>query len=109
MGFSKKTQAETGLESESKKWVIAGIAVRSLKPIKTRAKDNNDDGDYDEEARSTTPTAKESRIPEKLSCPAAPRKRRPSRCSNNMVVGVREFFTPPDLETVFKCHVEKAI
>ncbi|TKY50454.1 hypothetical protein E2542_SST27918 [Spatholobus suberectus] len=94
MGFS---------ESESKKWVIAGIAVRSLKPINTK-RVCGDDGD-EEEARSTTPTAKEARIPEKLPCPPAPRKRRPSRCNN--VGGVREFFTPPDLETVFKCHVKE--
>ncbi|KAK7316469.1 hypothetical protein VNO77_35527 [Canavalia gladiata] len=104
MGFSKKTQGEGGLESESKKWVIAGIAVRSLKPINTITK--HVVSDDDEESCSTTPTAKEARIPEKLSCPPAPRKRRPSRCNNVGVV--REFFTPPDLETVFKCHVEKA-
>ncbi|XP_027358760.1 cyclin-dependent protein kinase inhibitor SMR6 [Abrus precatorius] len=101
MGFSKKTQMESGLDSDSKKWVIAGIAVRSLKPINTKHL-----SDDEEEACSTTPTAKEARIPEKLPCPPAPRKRRPSRCNN--LGGVREFFTPPDLETVFKCHVEKA-
>ncbi|KAK7381414.1 hypothetical protein VNO78_34086 [Psophocarpus tetragonolobus] len=101
MGFS-----HSDLESESKKWVIAGIAVRSLKPINTKRVG----GDDDEEARATTPTAKESRIPEKLACPPAPRKRRPpSKCGNNLGSGgVREFFTPPDLESVFKCHVEKA-
>ncbi|XP_054788313.1 cyclin-dependent protein kinase inhibitor SMR6-like [Prosopis cineraria] len=106
MGFSKKSQIESGLESEAKKWVIAGISVRSLKPINTkpRGKENEED---DEEACSTTPTAKEARIQEKLPCPPAPRKPRPSRRHN--FNGVREFFTPPDLETVFKRHVEKAI
>lgn len=104
MGFSKKAQAETGLESEAKKWVIAGISVRSLKPINTKQRGKeNDDVEEEEAERSTTPTAKEARIPEKLRCPPAPRKRRPSRCNN--FSGVREFFTPPDLETVFKCHV----
>ncbi|KAJ4832906.1 Cyclin-dependent protein kinase inhibitor smr6 [Turnera subulata] len=106
MGFSKKSQVESGLDSENKKWVIAGIAVRtSLKPLitKTRGKDGGEESD---EERSTTPTAKEARIPERLPCPAAPRKRRPaSRCH---YTGVREFFSPPDLETVFKCFVEKA-
>jgi hypothetical protein len=29
--------------------------------------------------------------------------------SNNVVGGVREFFTPPDLETVFKLRVEKSL
>ncbi|XP_020228728.1 cyclin-dependent protein kinase inhibitor SMR6 [Cajanus cajan] len=97
MGFS-----HSDLEPDSKKWVIAGIALRPLKPINTK-RVGGEDGDNGE-ARSTTPTAKEARIPEKLPCPPAPRKRRPSRCGNT----VREFFTPPDLETVFKCHVQKA-
>ncbi|KAM5581710.1 cyclin-dependent protein kinase inhibitor SMR6 [Rosa sericea] len=110
MGFSKKSQVlDGGIESEGKKWVIAGISVRaSLKPIKTktrRAKES-EEGSEEEEAGSTTPTAKEARIPEKFSCPAAPRKRRPASVCN--FSGVREYFIPPDLETVFKLHVEKA-
>ncbi|OIV90328.1 hypothetical protein TanjilG_14726 [Lupinus angustifolius] len=106
MGFSKKKTLQpdsfpTSVESESKKWVIAGISVRCLKPINTkgRGKENKEE---DEEGSSTTPTAKEARIAEKLKCPMAPRKRRSTKCNFN---GVREFFTPPDLETVFKCHV----
>ncbi|EEF40955.1 cyclin-dependent protein kinase inhibitor SMR6 [Ricinus communis] len=109
MGFSKKSQVDSGLDSEGKKWVIAGIAIRtSLKPISTRprAKASENGDDSEEEQCSTTPTAKESRIPERLPCPPAPRKRRPSRCNYNS--GVREFFSPPDLESVFKCYVEKA-
>ncbi|XP_059624553.1 cyclin-dependent protein kinase inhibitor SMR6-like [Cornus florida] len=99
MGFSKKHQTEGGLESDGKKWVIAGIVVRA--PLKSiTAKPKEGDGDDND---STTPTSKESRIPEKLPCPPAPRKRRPvSTCHYN---GVREFFTPPDLETVFIRHV----
>ncbi|KAF2316553.1 hypothetical protein GH714_041894 [Hevea brasiliensis] len=60
MGFSKKTQVDSGLDSEGKKWVIAGIAIRtSLKPISTKPRGKDvDDGDEEEE-RSTTPTAKE--------------------------------------------------
>lgn len=92
---------EVSKDSEGKKWVIAGIAIRApLKPISTK------DCGEDEEARSTTPTARESRIPEKLACPPPPRKRRPSSsCHFN---GVREFFNPPDLESVFIRHVERA-
>ncbi|XVE67873.1 hypothetical protein DITRI_Ditri09bG0022900 [Diplodiscus trichospermus] len=114
MGFSKKQQVDGVLDSEGKKWVIAGIVIRtSLKPINTKPRgkateegDDNGDGEEEEEACSTTPTSKEARIPDKLSCPPAPRKRRPPlRCHFN---GAREFFTPPDLETVFKRHVEKA-
>ncbi|XP_023550994.1 cyclin-dependent protein kinase inhibitor SMR6 [Cucurbita pepo subsp. pepo] len=104
MGFSKKSQIDGGFEPEGKKWVIAGLPARSsLKPIttKSRAKDGDDDG---EKSRSTTPTAKEARIPEKLSCPAAPRKRRSLKSSSNQNHG-REFFNPPDLESVFKIRV----
>ncbi|CAI8594531.1 unnamed protein product [Vicia faba] len=110
MGFSKKSQIENNLEPESKKWVIAGISLMSLKPINTKASSNKDDV-FEDEEDSTTPTAKEARIPMNLSCPPAPRKQRISR-RNNVVVGggvVREFFTPPDLETVFKLRVEKSI
>ncbi|KAL1531609.1 cyclin-dependent protein kinase inhibitor SMR6-like [Salvia divinorum] len=92
MGFSKKL--EPAKESEGKKWVIAGIAIRApLKPVSTKPRH----GGGDEEEESTTPTARESRIPEKSACPAPPRKRRPpSACQV-----AREFFSPPDLESVF--------
>lgn len=106
MGFSKKHQVEMGKDSEGKKWVIAGIAIRApLKPISTKARDDcgEDDGG---DSCSTTPTARETRIPEKLPCPPAPRKRRPvSTCHFN---GVREFFNPPELESIFMCHAGRA-
>ncbi|EXC20340.1 hypothetical protein L484_020561 [Morus notabilis] len=111
MGFSKKSQIDGGLESEGRKWVIAGISVRSsLKPINTKPRGKDIEEDDNEESCSTTPTEKEARIPERLPCPPAPRKRRPAlRCNNNSFNGVREFFTPPDLETVFiRRQVEKA-
>ncbi|AED94550.1 cyclin-dependent kinase inhibitor SMR3-like protein [Arabidopsis thaliana] len=108
MGFSKKSQFEGGLESDGKKWVIAGISIRaSLKPVKTKLRappeivtEVEEDCYNEEEECSTTPTAKETKIPELLECPPAPRKRRPAlKCRSNVV---REFFTPPsDLETVF--------
>lgn len=109
MGFSKKSQIENNLESESKKWVIAGISLMSLKPINTKVSSNKE-AVFEDEEDSTTPTAKEARIPMNLLCPPAPRKQRISRC-NNVVGGgvVREFFTPPDLETVFKLRVEKSV
>ncbi|KAL0461705.1 UNVERIFIED_CONTAM: Cyclin-dependent protein kinase inhibitor SMR8 [Sesamum latifolium] len=106
MGFPKKHQVEVGKDSsEGKKWVIAGIAIMApLKPVSTKAARD----DCEDEDGSTTPTARESRIPEpeKLKCPPAPRKRRPaSTCHYN---GVREFFNPPELESVFICHAGRA-
>ncbi|CAK9182778.1 unnamed protein product [Ilex paraguariensis] len=93
------------LESEAKKWVIAGIPLLSpLKPIFTNTADN--ESGKDEEECCTTPTAEEARIPSRLACPPPPRKQKPSsRCYCS---GAREFFTPPDLETVFIRRVEKA-
>ncbi|XAR58218.1 hypothetical protein NMG60_11026631 [Bertholletia excelsa] len=106
MGFSKKLQVEGGLESDGKKWVIAGIAICSpLRSISTRPKER--ECDAGDETCSTTPTAKEARIPERLPCPPAPRKRRPA-ASTCHYGGSREFFTPPDLESVFIRHVERA-
>ncbi|CAJ1946675.1 unnamed protein product [Sphenostylis stenocarpa] len=102
MGFS-----HSDLESESKKWVIAGIAVRSLKPINTKRVGGCDNNNDNEDGLCTTPTAKESRIPENLSCPPAPRKCRPPSKCNGANGSVREFFTPPDLESVFKLREAK--
>ncbi|OMO80084.1 hypothetical protein COLO4_24249 [Corchorus olitorius] len=116
MGVSGKPQVEGGgLESEgAKKWVIAGIPLRApLKPLYTTnpsmEKDKGiiiSDEEISDECNSTTPTAEDARIPTILSCPPAPRKRKPSlKCNYG---SVREFFTPPDLETVFIRHVERA-
>ncbi|XP_028118699.1 cyclin-dependent protein kinase inhibitor SMR6-like [Camellia sinensis] len=108
MGSSKKHQLDGGgKESQGKKWAIAGISIRGpLKSIKTKQKMREcDDDDSDE---STTPTAKESRIPERLACPAAPRKSRPVSTCHYNGDSRREFFTPPDLESVFIRHVERA-
>lgn len=120
MGIPEKphVQMEHGVgvvESEgggNKKWIIAGIQFRSpLNPIftttTTPAEKDYGKEEGDEEECSTTPTAKESRIPSVLTCPPAPRKRKPSsRCHFNS--GVRDFFTPPDLESVFIRRVERA-
>ncbi|KAI4328180.1 hypothetical protein L6164_020558 [Bauhinia variegata] len=103
MGFSEKAQVDGGFESDNRKWVIAGIALRApLKPIYTIPAEKPptvDDGETEE--CSTTPTGEEARIPTALRCPPAPRKRKPSLKCNYRAGGVREFFTPPDLETVF--------
>ncbi|RDX81748.1 Cyclin-dependent protein kinase inhibitor SMR6, partial [Mucuna pruriens] len=104
MGFSEKTQVEGGFDSDNnKKWVIAGIALRApLKPIYTIPveKEQKEEVETEECPNSTTPTTVESKIPTPFTCPPAPRKRKPSfKCTYRGVV--REFFTPPDLETVF--------
>lgn len=103
------------VDKEAKNWIIPGIALRGpLKPILTTpvSKNYDDDDDQDpaveEESCCTTPTSQESRIPTRLACPPAPKKRKPSSksCYFN---GVREFFNPPhDLESVFIRRAEKA-
>ncbi|KAM3361442.1 cyclin-dependent protein kinase inhibitor SMR6 [Capsicum galapagoense] len=103
MGFSKKHQVE-GNKEENKKYVIAGIAI--LAPLRSISTKRKEEDSEDEEECSTTPTTRDSRIPERLPCPPAPMKRRPkSTCHYN---SVREFFNPPDLESVFIPHVERA-
>ncbi|XP_022735266.1 cyclin-dependent protein kinase inhibitor SMR6-like [Durio zibethinus] len=110
MGVSGKPQVDGGLESDGKKWVIAGISLRApLKPICTNPpveKDKESDDHQGDESCSTTPTGEGARIQTILTCPPAPRKRKPTlKCNYG---SVREFFTPPDLETVFIRHVEGA-
>ncbi|XP_052205355.1 cyclin-dependent protein kinase inhibitor SMR8 [Diospyros lotus] len=106
MGYPEKPQMDGALVDsvDGKRWVVAGIAFRRpLKPIFTTnsvEKVQKDDGVGEDDECVTTPTAEEARIPAMLPCPPPPRKRKPSRrCSYNG--GAREFFTPPDLETVF--------
>lgn len=98
MGFSKK-QHQDGESLDGKKWVIAGITMRApLKSLSTKKVKENDDDNTN--SGNTTPTTKDSKIPESLPCPAAPRKHRPvSTCHYN---GNREFFTSPDLDSLFK-------
>lgn len=115
MGISEKKQAvvDVGFDSadSNKKWVIAGIPLRSpLKPIFTINPDGGGgEVDEEEEECSTTPTSEEARIPTRLTCPPAPRKPKPTLKYCNYGVGRREFFAPPDLETVFiRRHIEKA-
>ncbi|KAH6815574.1 hypothetical protein C2S51_020394 [Perilla frutescens var. frutescens] len=105
MGVSKMLH-----EMDSEKWDIDGIELRRpLKPVFTRAMERSNDEEEEEEDgyNSTTPTCAESRIPSRLPCPPAPMKRKAaaSRCH---YARVREFFCPPDLETVFIRRVEGA-
>ncbi|EEF34476.1 conserved hypothetical protein [Ricinus communis] len=97
MGFSGKTQVDNGLELDSKKWVIAGIPLRApLKPIYTKPVVEKESDQNDE--CSTTPTSEQARTPARLMCPPAPKKRKATlKCNYSN----REFFIPPDLETVF--------
>ena len=70
-------------------------AINTNKIIEKEAADSEEQG-----GGSTTPTSAEARIPQRLPCPLAPRKRRPSlKCHLN---GVKDFFNPPELESVFK-------
>ena len=106
MGFSEKPQVEGGFDSDTnRKWVIAGIALRPpLKPIYTVPVEKEHKEEDDTQEFSTTPTAVESKIPTPFTCPPPPRKPKPSfKCNYRAVV--QDFFTPPDLETVFIRHV----
>ncbi|PWA56208.1 cyclin-dependent protein kinase inhibitor SMR6 [Artemisia annua] len=97
MKFFKKNQSNGDIDKEGNKWI--GI---KLKPISTKTKNKNEKEDEDEKlskSGSTTPTANHSRIPKVLPCPPPPRKRRPvSTCHE----GNMEFFTSPDIESLFK-------
>ncbi|KAK9064751.1 hypothetical protein SSX86_016133 [Deinandra increscens subsp. villosa] len=92
MGFGESLEG-------NKKWVIAGITMRApLKSLSTRK--TKEDDDNTSNSGNTTPTSKDSRIPEALPCPPPPRKRRPvSTCHNKANM---EFFTSPDLDSLFE-------
>ncbi|KAK9113653.1 hypothetical protein Syun_020450 [Stephania yunnanensis] len=109
MGF-----AEMVVQVEGEKWVIAGVSTTRapLRQIRTRRNMEMDVVGVEEfeDDAATTPTAKEARIPDRLPCPPAPRKRRPAAAAAAAKARwmVKEFFNPPDLETVFIRHVERA-
>ncbi|KAL8121269.1 hypothetical protein AgCh_018129 [Apium graveolens] len=112
MGYSKKSVKMEG-ETEGRKWMLA--ALRSpLKPMHTNREDNKKECDEmheqvecDEE-NCTTPTSDESRIPSSiiLQCPGAPKKRKSSSSNKFQFVG-RDFFSPPELETLFMQNHQK--
>ncbi|ESQ35783.1 hypothetical protein EUTSA_v10009472mg [Eutrema salsugineum] len=109
MGFSSKPHHQLDGEireiTDGKKWVIAGLPPRSpLKPINLSSGVIITETE-DQDQCPTTPTAVSVRIPRVPPCPAAPKKRKPSsKCSYG--AGGRDFFSPPDLETVF---IQRAI
>ncbi|CAH8266964.1 unnamed protein product [Arabidopsis lyrata] len=102
MGISKKSQVSRGFDTEGKKFVFATVSIRaSLKPVKTKLKRPERESKAEEDDDiCITPTGRGAEAPEKLKCPAAPRKRQPAlKCRSN--IGI-EFFVPPsDLESVF--------
>ncbi|GAA0140758.1 hypothetical protein LIER_02051 [Lithospermum erythrorhizon] len=94
----------TNSSEAKRRWVVSGIALRAplMKPICTKPVSIEEEND--EEA--TTPTSKDSRILSRfLTCPQAPKKRKTSSKFHHF--DRRDFFHVPDLETVFKRHVEK--
>lgn len=71
-------------------------------PKATSPSIEDDDGDGENASSSgcSTPKGQRFRIPELLSCPPAPKKRRVAlRCSSQ--ISKVSFFNPPDLETFF--------
>ncbi|EPS67467.1 hypothetical protein M569_07309 [Genlisea aurea] len=99
MGISKKLCPMGNGESE--KWVFSGFSLRiPAKQVSTRVTEKRGCCELmtTEEDFPTTPTAAESRIPRRLACPPPPKKRKTKslRC-----YGVREYFNPPDLESIF--------
>ncbi|KAL1804487.1 hypothetical protein DCAR_0936136 [Daucus carota subsp. sativus] len=107
MGCSKKDEGVI-VESEAKKRVVLTeiTSYTPLKPIFTRQEFKKHEEEEEENSRSTTPKSEESRV-SKFHCPPAPRKRKTKpRCYYG---GVREFFAaPPDFESLFIRHAEKA-
>ncbi|CAA0833129.1 Unknown protein [Striga hermonthica] len=104
MGFSEAFHQTDTVGSES--WVFSALRG-PLKPVLTKMPPEKSvaacEGD---DELATTPKSEESRIPRSLICPPAPKKRKsaPSKKSCR----VREFFNPPDLESIFIRRVEGA-
>uniref|UniRef100_A0A1J3K3V5 Cyclin-dependent protein kinase inhibitor SMR6 n=1 Tax=Noccaea caerulescens TaxID=107243 RepID=A0A1J3K3V5_NOCCA len=104
MGLSGKLHPHLDGEiretTDGKKWVVSGPPPRSpLKPINSSSEVAITETE-DQDQCPKTPTAVSFRIPRVPPCPAAPKKRKPSStCSYG--AGARDFFSPPDLETVF--------
>ncbi|CAA2979952.1 Hypothetical predicted protein [Olea europaea subsp. europaea] len=92
MGVTKK---QGGKESEGNTWLVSGTSVRvPLKSTSAKPKEG-----YEDYECCTTPSAREFKMPEMFTCPAAPRKRRPSlNCEDHdecvMTPPAREFKMP---------------
>ncbi|KAJ8563111.1 hypothetical protein K7X08_031563 [Anisodus acutangulus] len=104
MGIGEKSNNKP-MDGIVDSWIIA--LRRPLKPILTKALRDKKDDDKEEENSSATPTSEESRIPRRFTCPPpAPKKRKPSSRCHQFNNGVKEFFNPPDLESIFIHRVE---
>ncbi|KDP28357.1 hypothetical protein JCGZ_14128 [Jatropha curcas] len=59
----------------------------------------------------TTPTAKENKIPDVMTCPPAPKKRKASLAvgdnASNKVMATKEFFDSPVLDVMFDIGINK--
>ncbi|CAE5962738.1 unnamed protein product [Arabidopsis arenosa] len=104
MGVSGKTHhqfdGKFGETTERKKWVITGTSLRSPMKPPVSLSSSAVSGTEDEDLCPSTPTAASVRIPTVFPCPPAPKKPKLS-LKFSYDVGAREFFSPPDLETVF--------
>lgn len=80
-----------------------------MKPILTKPMERSCDGKEDgySSTSSTTPTSAKSRIPSRLPCPPAPKKRK-TEAVRWHCARATEFFCPPDLDTIFIRRVEGA-
>ncbi|KAI3941218.1 hypothetical protein MKX01_029792 [Papaver californicum] len=100
--------------NKKKRYVIVGIPIirtppplRKIRTKRVEIKIQSEVEDEEEEC-PTTPTSKEARLPNRIECPPAPRKKRPSASSRSCNFNVKDFFNPPDLDSVFICHLESA-
>lgn len=94
-----------------------GIAAKSKWPLKIDCDEklenvaHNGKDTMVNSAGCSTPTAKRYRIPEILSCPSAPKKRRVAAAAADDCLSKRStsiaFFAPPDIEVFFFSAFQK--
>ncbi|KAI3905476.1 hypothetical protein MKW98_013274 [Papaver atlanticum] len=124
MGISEKHHGIEGgggavIEMEGnkkKRCVIVGVPIirtpPPLRKIRTKRVEikiqSEVEVEDEEEECPTTPTSREARLPKRIECPPAPRKKRPSASSRSCNFNVKDFFNPPDLDSVFIRHLESA-
>ncbi|RZC61573.1 hypothetical protein C5167_023326 [Papaver somniferum] len=125
MGISEKHHGIEGggavIEMEGnkkKRYVIVGVPVpiirtppplRKIRTERVEIKIQSEvEVEDEEEECPTTPSSKEARLPKRTECPPAPRKKRPSASSRSCNFNVKDFFSPPDLDSVFIRHLESA-
>ncbi|KAI3875572.1 hypothetical protein MKX03_004197 [Papaver bracteatum] len=102
--------------NKKKRYVIVGVPIirtpPPLRKIRTKRVEikiqSEVEVEDEEEECPTTPTSREARLPKRIECPPAPRKKRPSASSRSCNFNVTDFFNPPDLDSVFIRHLESA-